>query len=260
MDLCRRKSPCLRIASGRRPRPPHGDCLGARPLGRLARAHQPADLAAPHGHHRDVPLHGREVPPDAPRRRAARHRREWHDADVPVVPPPRRGQPRVGLRPVRSRARSMFSCGRNSDPFLVSGGDRDTPPHARASDGENLAPTREVQRQAPALSEISDRHLRSVLRPWWQAGWTVSDVLWCLDHTPDGELWPHTNRVRHIPGWVRYRLAAWSGHRSPSHDRAAWHARIRAEQAQLRAERRPPVDPKPWADTIRRTLRTRQCA
>ena len=80
MDPCRRSSPCLRIAPGRRPRPPHGGRLGARPLGRLARAHQPADLAAPHGHHRDVPLHGREVPPAAPRRRAARHRREWHDA------------------------------------------------------------------------------------------------------------------------------------------------------------------------------------
>jgi hypothetical protein len=132
---------------------------------------------------------------------------------------------------------------------------RDTPPHARASDGENLAPTREVQRQAPALSEISDRHLRSVLRPWWQAGWTVSDVLWCLDHTPDGELWPHTDQVRHVPGWVRYRLTAWSGHRSPSQERAAWQAQIRAEQAQRRAEKRAPVDPKPWADAIRRTLR-----
>ena len=136
----------------------------------------------------------------------------------------------------------------------------DTPPHARASAGENLAPTREVQRQAPVLSEISDRHLRSVLRPWWRAGWSVSDVLWCLDHTPDGELWPHTDRVRHVPGWVRYRLAVWSGHRSPSQERAAWHAQIRAEQAQHRAERRSPVDPKPWADAIRRSLRTRQCA
>ena len=42
-----------------------------------------------------------------------------------------------------------------------------TPPHAREEPGEHLAPTREVQRRAPVLSEISDRHLRSVLRPWW---------------------------------------------------------------------------------------------
>jgi hypothetical protein len=111
-----------------------------------------------------------------------------------------------------------------------------TPPHARASDGEDLAATREVQRQAPVLSEISDRHLRSVLRPWWRAGWSVSDVLWCLDHTPDGELWPHTDRVRHVPGWVRYRLAAWTGRRSPSQQRAAQHQVLATEQARRRAE------------------------
>jgi hypothetical protein len=111
-----------------------------------------------------------------------------------------------------------------------------TPPHAREELGENLAPTREVQRQAPVLSEISDRHLRSVLRPYWDAGWTVSDVLWCLDHTPSGELWPHTDRVRHVPGWARYRLAPWAGLASPSQQRAAWHEVLLAEQAARRAE------------------------
>ena len=111
-----------------------------------------------------------------------------------------------------------------------------TPPHAREDTGEHLAPTREVQRQAPVLSEISDRYLRSVLRPYWDAGWTVSDVLHCLDHTPDGSLWPHTDRIRHVPGWVRYRLAAWAGLASPSQQRAAWHEVLLAEQAARRAE------------------------
>ena len=134
-----------------------------------------------------------------------------------------------------------------------------TPPHAREETGKNLAPTREVQRQAPVLSEISTRHLRSVLRPFWQSGWTVSDVLWCLDHTPSGELWPHTNAVRHVPGWVRYRLTPWVGVPSPSQQRAAWHAQIRAEQAQRRAERVIPADPRPWAAAIRRQLKARQC-
>jgi hypothetical protein len=129
-----------------------------------------------------------------------------------------------------------------------------TPPHAREEPGENLAPTREVQRRVPVLSEISDRHLRSVLRPYWDAGWTVADVLWCLDHQPDGALWPHTDRVRHVPGWIRYRLSAWTGMSSPSQQRAAWHEQIRAEQAQRRAERGTPADPRPWAEQIRRTL------
>ena len=111
-----------------------------------------------------------------------------------------------------------------------------TPPHAREEPGENLAPTREVQRQAPVLSEISDRHLRSVLRPYWDAGWSVSDVLWCLDHKPSGELWPHTDAVRHVPGWVRYRLAPWTGLASPSQQRAAGHGVLLAEQARRRAE------------------------
>ena len=112
-----------------------------------------------------------------------------------------------------------------------------TPPHAREDTGEHLAPTREVQRRMPVLSEISDRYLRWVLRPWWEAGWTVADVVHCLDHTPDGSLWPHTDRVRHVSGWVRHRLAAWAGVVSPSQQRAAWHQALLAEQAERRAER-----------------------
>ena len=111
-----------------------------------------------------------------------------------------------------------------------------TPPPAREEPGENLAATREAQRQAPVLSEISDRHLRSALRPYWDAGWTVGDVLWCLDHRPSGELWPHTDAVRHVPGWVRYRLAPWVGLASPSQQRATQHEALRTEQVRRRAE------------------------
>ena len=111
-----------------------------------------------------------------------------------------------------------------------------TPPLAREEPGEHLAPTREVQHGVPVLSAISDRHLRSVLRPQWEAGWSVSDVLWCLDHKPSGELWPHTDAIRHVPGWIRYRLAAWAERRSPSQDRAEHRRALVAEQAQRAAE------------------------
>ena len=65
---------------------------------------------------------------------------------------------------------------------------------------------------------------------------TFVPLVHCLDHTPDGALWPHTDRVRHVPGWVRYRLAAWAGLASPSQQRAAQHQELLAEQAQRGAE------------------------
>ena len=78
-------------------------------------------------------------------------------------------------------------------------------------------------------------------RIWWMAGWTPADVLHCLDHKPSGELWPHTDAVRSVPGWIRYRLGVWLGPDgtplpSPSQLRHAEHERQRAEQVHRDAE------------------------
>ena len=98
-----------------------------------------------------------------------------------------------------------------------------TPPTARTATvtprtrGDMLAAARELQRRCPLLARITARHLRSLLREWWRAGWTPADVLHCLDHRPGGDLWPHTDPVRFVAGWIRFRLSAWpgrTGHRS----------------------------------------------
>jgi hypothetical protein len=131
------------------------------------------------------------------------------------------------------------------------------PPHAREAShprrepwsasvtprtrGDMLAAARELQRRWTLLDRITARHLRSLLREWWRAGWTPGDVLHCLDHRPGGDLWPHTDRVRFVDGWVRFRLSAWRAEDgsplpSPSQQRDAAHQQLRADQARCTAE------------------------
>lgn len=83
------------------------------------------------------------------------------------------------------------------------------PPRTR---GQRLAATQRLQQQAPVLARIPDRQLRSVLKPWFELGWTPAQVLYALDHAPDGQAHWHTADVRHVPGWIRSRLGAWDGH------------------------------------------------
>ncbi len=86
-----------------------------------------------------------------------------------------------------------------------------TPPHVREDTGEHLAPTREVQRRMPVLSEISTRHLRSVLRPFWRSGWTVSDVLWGCGHIRPGFLDSPEPQVRARTGSAGSRVTRQPG-------------------------------------------------
>jgi hypothetical protein len=81
--------------------------------------------------------------------------------------------------------------------------------------GQRLAATRRLQNQAPVLARPGTRQLRSILRLWYDRGWTPAQVLYALDHGPDGALRWHTADVRHVPGWIRHRLAAWDGHTPP---------------------------------------------
>ncbi len=92
---------------------------------------------------------------------------------------------------------------------------------------------------------MSAWYLRWLLKPFLEAGGTPADVLHALDVRPDDSPWTYTwssvNELRHIPGWVRHRLAAWlteDGQVLPlrSHRRAAADAKRRAEQEQRRHE------------------------
>lgn len=162
--------------------------------------------------------------------------------------------------PVSPVERSRTPSGSRSEHESSPARAREDDAPSFEDDQGKFAATNETRQRSPMLARISPAYLRSTLKPWWEAGWTAGDVLWALDHKPSGELWPHTDRVRHVPGWIRYRLAVWNGVSSPSQQRAAWHAQIRAEQAQRRAERITPADPAPWARQIRQALRgARRC-
>ena len=43
------------------------------------------------------------------------------------------------------------------------------------------------------------------------AGWTIADLVYALDHTPDGAQRWYTSPIRHPGGWLRARLGDWRG-------------------------------------------------
>jgi hypothetical protein len=81
--------------------------------------------------------------------------------------------------------------------------------------GQRLAATQRLQQQAAVLARIPAVRLRSALRPYFDRGLTPAQVLYALDHGPDGTLRWHTADVRHVPGWIRHRLSAWDGRTPP---------------------------------------------
>jgi hypothetical protein len=110
-----------------------------------------------------------------------------------------------GLRPDPSRLVPM----RRLPPQIAP----DAPPWdlgaTPAGKQEHLAAAATAARHVLVLRQLSIRHVASLLREPFLAGWNVSDVVHALGHRPDGSPWPHDHDVRHVPGWFRWRLAAW---------------------------------------------------
>jgi hypothetical protein len=81
-------------------------------------------------------------------------------------------------------------------------------------------------------------------------------VLYALDHAPDGAHRWHTADVRHVPGWIRHRLAAWDGHTPPRQLGAGQSTDLSAgDVAQLpRADAAPVADAGKHASLARRLL------
>jgi hypothetical protein len=108
---------------------------------------------------------------------------------------------------------------------------------------EQLAAAEAARWADPVLRRLSARHVRHLLAPWWSASWTVDDALYALNARPDGTPWPYAyqaDELRHVPGWIRHRLAAWTtpdGRPGPSRSqrRAAAAARDRVEQRRRQA-------------------------
>jgi hypothetical protein len=209
---------------------------------------------------------------------------EENEAAEYVLCAPGRASQRRPIRPVRTQPTQP--CAGDPDitdtPSRSRKGPRSTPPREHrpetrrprhwpmtrrpATRGEMLAAAERLRRHSPLLRRITARHLRSLVKRYFQRGWTPADVLYAVDHYPDGRQHPHTDRVRHVPGWMRHRLAFWRNPDDPlaglyptPSQLAADHARtIRAEQAQraaqLAAARAAHVDPTGPAAAVRRAL------
>ena len=131
---------------------------------------------------------------------------------------------------------------------------------------EALAAAQVMQERARLLRRISAEHLRHLARPFFAAGWSPRDLLHAIDHEPGGRQHGYTSGVRSPAGWIRSRLAAWSGPNGvplPSRSQRLTEARrqVLADQASRRArdaaERAAAADYPAQAARAREMLRTR---
>lgn len=101
-----------------------------------------------------------------------------------------------------------------------------------------LAASATLCRLIPVLRRITPQHVRSILRPYFLAGWTVADVHHAIDRRPSGTMWPHDGAtgVDNVGAWLTYRLDAWRD----AHDtvRRSNSQRIAAEQRENAARAR----------------------
>ncbi|GII06115.1 hypothetical protein Pta02_81230 [Planobispora takensis] len=97
---------------------------------------------------------------------------------------------------------------------------------------QRLQACQRLRRDDPVLRKMPEKHLRSLLRPLFQAGATVSDVKHAFNVQPDGRPWPYTDDPRWLPGWVRWRVAAWADDDGTL--RAPLPSQVRAEANRVR--------------------------
>lgn len=155
-----------------------------------------------------------------------------------------------GENPPRARARADVreKCTNNHNSSPLRGPDHREAAPLEASWGwcqptthrrSRLMCSQRLQERVPVLRRLSDRHLRSVLRPWLSAGWTAADVLRAIDYAPDGRAHTWTTDVRSPSGWLLRRMQLWtdpSG--SPLPALSAQQAERAAERAKAQAEAR----------------------
>jgi len=128
-------------------------------------------------------------------------------------------------------------------------------PTGRWTQRERLRAAETARAADPVLRRLSARAVRSLLTPWWDAGWTIADVIHALNHRPDGPWtieYAAVSDLRNVAGWVRWRFDHWRdahGTPVPSHgqrERARTReadARAQARREALRAADAPPSAP-----------------
>lgn len=159
----------------------------------------------------------------------------------------------------KARRRRHGSSSDETGPLSGFSTTEDSPTRAREGNPENRSgasccyqpaspsqpePAKPAPREAGlrvgVLARVTDGWFRHLTRPF--AGLPAPDLLWVIDHQPDGT--PHLgtdDRVRHPVGWLRHRLSFWiadDGTRRPTpREQAAGRAELHRRQlAEARAE------------------------
>ena len=83
----------------------------------------------------------------------------------------------------------------------------------RGRRANELQATLTLQRRNFPMRRGSAKHIAWVLRPAFEAGYTIRDIEWAIDHFPNGGRWPHdgADGVANVPAWLRNRLRPWIG-------------------------------------------------
>lgn len=168
------------------------------------------------------------------------------DVDINVIPPALGGSHLLKKKLTPTRAREKASLGvappRLPQQSGASAGTGQLTPYrpelrwdrhrTPKTPIQRLAAATELRHQIAALRPMSPKDLRSVVKDFFQAGWTIADLHHALDWTPDDARWPHsgTPDVTHLGqreaatrlrGWLRYRLNAWrTGSGEPLYSRS----------------------------------------
>jgi hypothetical protein len=77
---------------------------------------------------------------------------------------------------------------------------------------QRLAAVRLMQFRSPVARTISDRHLRHLCRDFLLAGWSARELMYALDHKPDGTSHPYAYNAADLrvpAGWIAHRLRFW---------------------------------------------------
>jgi len=134
--------------------------------------------------------------------------------------------------------RTPYTRARTTETGQAASGGGTWNSHQVARTGaERLKAAEATQQRVLVLRRKSPKAVRSALRTWLVAGWTVSDIVWALDHDPDGKNRWQTGHIANPLGWLRARLKPWEGLPPPSQIKSEERAALRAAQLEERARR-----------------------
>lgn len=80
-------------------------------------------------------------------------------------------------------------------------------PRARKRAGSGTTPPKPAEWAGGVLGRLSPRCALRLTGRFLRDGYTASDIVWAVDHLPDGTPHWQTSQVRNAPAWVTYRLS-----------------------------------------------------